>query len=112
MKWKRKSVCLFIQFLKVTIVVEFLLNSCNEADIPMLSWTGTKKPIKKARNMQELDEMDEQLCQFEERIQQMRKNQKVLEEQHADLCEQRDVLVELSVFLEDVNFLLFLCDFL
>ena len=91
-------------------ILEFLISTCTEAEIPMRSWIGNnynqngnvRKAIQKARNMQELDELDEQLCQFEERIQQMRKNQKILGERHADLCEQRDVLVELSVFLEDV----------
>lgn len=54
--------------------------------------------------MQEFDELDEQLSVYEERLKQMQKNQQILESQHYNLCEQRDVLTELSEYLEGVQF--------
>jgi hypothetical protein len=52
--------------------------------------------------MQGLDELDELLGEYEERLLQMEKNQRELEKQHGDLCEQRDVFLELSDYLENV----------
>lgn len=68
----------------------------------MRPWIGMKGKPLRTKSSQEIDELEEQLSQFEERIVQMQKNQHQLEEQFHSVCEQRDVLVELCSFLEDV----------
>ena len=78
---------------------------CKADNIDVRSWTSLNTPsrVRAIRSLQEIDEFDEKLVQNEERLQQLHKNQKILEQQYNDLCEQRDVLVELSAFLEDVS---------
>lgn len=90
------------------LAVETLITMAVREEIPLRSWEGMQSRPQATstfvRNMQQLDELDEQLTMYEERLLQLEVNQEVLKRQHQGLCEQRDVLVELSLILDNTDF--------
>ena len=86
------------------LITGFFTVQIEKLEIPIRPLTGDASTVR-ARNVQEIDELEEQINVYERRITQLNNSYESMQKRYLRLTEQRHVLKETDVFFEQVIFI-------